>query len=96
MKYHGIEFASSIPSETTGNLNVGGALNLAPHVSEEVKMALNDLPCFAYADTGDLMKEAEAKLCNKRRVSDRFTAMLVIAGTRYLNHSDLQIPRKRK
>jgi len=90
-----MEFASSVPAEEKTQLRgVGTTLQLAPHISDRVKMALNDLPCFVGADTSELMKEAEAKLRGKRKISDRFTAMLVIAGTRYFNHPDLQVPRK--
>jgi hypothetical protein len=94
MTYRGLEFASSTtPEEKTTLRGVGRVLQLAPHISEDVKMRLNNLPCFAGADTAELMREAEAKMGGKRQVGDRFTAMLVIAGTSYFDHPSLQHKR---
>jgi|SRR5208283_758007 len=92
MTYKGMEFASSV-TEDRAQFSAGSTLQLAPHISDKVKMALNDLPYFAGADTADLMREATAKLGGKRKISDRFTAMLVIAGTAYLDHPSLQHKR---
>jgi hypothetical protein len=92
MTYKGLEFASAVTEDRT-QFSTGSTLQLAPHMSEAVKTALNNLPCFQGAEMSELMAEAEAKMGGKRKVSDRFTAMLVIAGTRYLTHPDLQ--RKR-
>jgi hypothetical protein len=88
-----MQFASSIV-EDKPQFSAGSTLQLAPHVSETVKTALLNLPCFKGVDTTELMKEAEAKMGGKRKVSDRFTAMLVIAGTRYLDHPSLQVRRE--
>ena len=90
MTYKGIEFASSVVEDKPQS---GSTLQLAPHISDRVKEALNNLPCFQGVEMHELMAEAEAKMGGKRKVSDRFTAMLVIAGTRDLNHPALQ--RKR-
>jgi len=92
MTYRGMEFASSV-TEDRAQFSAGSTLQLAPHISDRVKEALNNLPCFKGVEMHELMAEAEAKMGGKRKVSDRFTAMLVIAGTRDLNHHALQ--RKR-
>jgi hypothetical protein len=92
MTYKGLEFASSVTEDRT-QFSAGSTLQLAPHISEAVKTALNNLPCFQGVEMHELMAEAEAKMGGKRKVSDRFTAMLVIAGTRDLNHPALH--RKR-
>jgi len=91
-----MEFASSgsVTPEDRMPFAAGGTLQLAPHISDRVKMALNNLPYFKGVEMSELMMEAEAKMGGKRKVSDRFTAMLVIAGTRYLDHPELQIPRR--
>ncbi len=69
MTYRGMEFASSV-TEDRAQFSAGTTLQLAPHISETVKMALNDLPCFVGADTADLMREAMAKLGGKRKISE--------------------------
>jgi nucleoid-associated protein YejK len=92
MTYKGLEFASSV-TEDRAQFSAGSTLQLAPHISEAVKTALNNLPCFQGVEMHELMAEAEAKMGGKRKVSDRFTAMLVIAGTREITHPALQ--RKR-
>lgn len=86
-----LQFASSINDEEC-------SAGLAQHLSVVKRLALSALPCFKYedgtsVDTADLCREAMVLLGGKRKVSDRFTAMLVIAGTRYLDHPELQVPR---
>jgi hypothetical protein len=92
MTFRGMEFASSTV-EDKPQFSAGNTLQLAPHISEAVKTALLNLPCFKGVDTTELMKEAEAKMGGKRKVNDRFTAMLVVVGTRYLDHPSLQVHR---
>ena len=92
MTINGVQFASSMVDESQNR----NRLNLAPHVSEAVRTALAALPYFKYVDTPDLLKEATDKLRGKKYISDRVTAMLVIAGTRYLNHPELQRERKQR
>jgi hypothetical protein len=83
-----IHFASSfVESEASRN-----RLNLAPHIADWTKKALNALPIFKGVETAELCREATEKLRGRRTVSDRFTAILVIAGTRALDHPDLQQP----
>ena len=69
-------------------------LNLAQHVSMRVKASLLSLPHFKGVPDAVLIKAATVKLRNKRTITDRFTAMLVLAGTRYLDHPELQVPWK--
>jgi len=90
MTRNGVEFASAKPDAGRNDLNLG------QHVSEKTRKALEALPCFGGAETHELIVEAERRLRNKRHVGDRFTAMLVIAGTRYLDHPALQVPYLRQ
>jgi hypothetical protein len=69
-------------------------LNLAGHISMQKKAALLALPYFKGVPDPVLIKEANAKLRGMRIITDRFTAMLVIAGTRYLDHPELHVSRK--
>jgi len=69
-------------------------LNLAQHVSMQVRASLLTLPLFKGVPDAVLIKAATVKLRNKRTITDRFTAMLVIAGTRYLDHPELRVPWK--
>lgn len=71
-----------------------GSLNLSGHVSKKIKDALAALPYFRGVTDELLIKEATVKLRGMRVITDRVTAMLVIAGTRYLDHPELKRTRK--
>jgi hypothetical protein len=86
MNRNGVEFASAKPDAGRNDLNLG------QHVSEKTRKALAALPCFKGAETQELIVEAERRLRNKRKIGDRYTAMLVIAGTRYLDDPRLHVP----
>ncbi len=88
MNRNGVEFASAKQDAGRNDLNLG------QHVTEATRKALEALPCFKGAETQELIEEAQRRLRNKRTIGDRFTAMLVIAGTRYLDHPALRVPHQ--
>ncbi len=66
-------------------------LDLSGHISRETREAIENLPCFRGVPEKHLLQQAETKLRGKRKITDRITAMLVIVGTRPIDHPDLQI-----
>ncbi len=64
-------------------------LDLSGHTSPEILKRLSDLPCFKGKTDEVLCAQAETKV-RGRKIVNRVTAMLVIVGTRFVNHPDLQ------
>lgn len=71
-------------------MNLNQNLDLSGHITKEMAEQLSFLPCFLGKSDVVLCMQAEEKLRRKRKVVNRITAMLVIAGTRFINHPDLQ------